>query len=584
MPTSFSGLAPLPARARPLSLITCAVLLATPGAAALAQVRPDAGSLLEGIRELNQPAPQAPRTDLIPQSLPAAAASSTATIGVQQVIFEGAQRVPEVELQALAAPLVGATVSLEQINAVAARITALYAQRGDFLSRALVPPQDTRGGILRIRIVEAVYGTADATLAEGARLDPQRVRALLAAQGVAPGAPVQRAGLERSLLLLEDLPGVQTRASFAPGQAVGSSDLGLEVREGALLSGRVGLDNLGGRYTGRGRLSGSVNANDLSGRGDQLRVGGITSSGLDFVSAGYQMPVGLDGLRLGVNASGLDYRLCCAYAPLNARGQVRTLGANASYPLLLSQKSTLRGDWNVERRRSSDDASGTEISRRRIDVSTLSLSWLSSDRLGGLFTLYGGATYGNLVLSGNAANQVFDSGTARTAGHYAKLRTAYARMQSWGPAQLLVRINGQLASKNLDSSEKLSLGGLDGVRAYAQGEAAGDQALLASLEYAHALPLPVPGRVQASAFVDAGRTQLNKNTWNGFQGTRPGLPNQYSLFGWGLGLRWDAAGGASAQLMLATKAGSNAGAQANGQDIDGNTGKTRLLLVFGLPL
>jgi len=37
MPTSFSGLAPLPARARPLSLITCAVLLATPGAAALAQ-------------------------------------------------------------------------------------------------------------------------------------------------------------------------------------------------------------------------------------------------------------------------------------------------------------------------------------------------------------------------------------------------------------------------------------------------------------------------------------------------------------------------------------------------------------------
>lgn len=584
MLTSPRDLALQPACARPLTLLSTALLLAALAPAAQAQIRPDAGAVLEGIRQPGQPLPQPPRELLAPAELPPAGVSGTATIAVRRVVFEGAGLVAESELQALAAPLEGATVSLDQINAVTARITALYAQRGYLLSRALVPPQDARDGTLRIRIVEAVYGRTDAALAEGTRLDAAQVQAVLAAQGVASGQPVQRAGLERGLLLLEELPGVQTRARFAPGQSVGSSDLDVDVRQGRLATGRAGLDNLGGRYTGRERLSGLLQLNDPSGRGDLLRLSGIKSSGLDFLSAGYQAPVGHDGLRLGVNASALDYRLCCEFAPLDARGQVRTLGASASYPLLLSQQTVLRGDWSVERRRSSDDARGVEVSRRRVDVSTLALNWQSSDRLGGLFTLYGGASFGKLNLSGNAANAVFDRATAQAAGHYAKLRTSYARLQSWGPSQLFLRVNGQLASKNLDSSEKLSLGGLDGVRAYAQGEAAGDQALQASIEYGHLLNLPVPGRVQATAFADAGRVQLNKSPWPGFQGTRSGLPNEYSLFGWGVGLRWDAPGGASAQLMLATKAGSNPGAQANGRDVDGETGKTRLLLVFGLPL
>jgi len=584
MHTSPCGPALLSARAHKLKLITTALLLATQGPVAFAQIRPDSGSLLEGIRQPAPLVPQPPRTVLDPLSLPAGGVSGSVTIVVQRVVFEGAHLIPESELQELTASLIGATVSLEQLNAMAARITALYAQRGYFLSRALIPPQDTRDGTLRIRVVEAVYGKTDASLAEGSRLSPERVQAILAAQGVAAGEPVQRASLERGLLLLEDLPGVQTRASFAPGQGVGTSDLGINVHEGQMVSGQVGLDNLGGRYTGRNRLSGGLHLKDLSGRGDMLRVSGIKSSGLDFLMAGYQAPVGHDGLRLGLSASTLDYKLCCSFAPLNAKGQVTTFGANASYPFILSQKTMLRGDWNVERRRSNDDTSGAEISNRRADVSTVSLNWQSSDSLGGLFTMYGGATFGKLDLSGNSANAVFDGATAQTAGHYGKLRVAYARLQNWGPSQLFVRLSGQAASKNLDSSEKLSLGGLDGVRAYAQGEAAGDQALLASLEYGHALNLPVPGRVQASVFIDAGRTQLNKTIWNGYQGTRLGLPNQYNLTGWGLGLRWDAPSGASAQLILAAKAGRNAGVQANGQDIDGQTGRTRVLLMFGLPL
>jgi hemolysin activation/secretion protein len=48
---------------------------------------------------------------------------------------------------------------------------------------------------------------------------------------------------------------------------------------------------------------------------------------------------------------------------------------------------------------------------------------------------------------------------------------------------LLVRLSGQRASQNLDSSEKFSLGGPNSVRAYGPGEAATDDGNLVTLEY-----------------------------------------------------------------------------------------------------
>ena len=47
---------------------------------------------------------------------------------------------------------------------------------------------------------------------------------------------------------------------------------------------------------------------------------------------------------------------------------------------------------------------------------------------------------------------------------------------------LYAAFNGQVASKNLDNSEKMGLGGPAGVRAYPTGEAYGDQGYILNLE------------------------------------------------------------------------------------------------------
>jgi hypothetical protein len=58
-------------------------------------------------------------------------------------------------LEALARPDEGKELNLEQLKAVAARVTEYYRERGYILAYAYLPPQDVREGVIEIAILEA---------------------------------------------------------------------------------------------------------------------------------------------------------------------------------------------------------------------------------------------------------------------------------------------------------------------------------------------------------------------------------------------------------------------------------------------
>jgi len=95
-------------------------------------------------------------------------------------------------------------------------------------------------------------------------------------------------------------------------------------------------------------------------------------------------------------------------------------------------------------------------------------------------------------------------------------------------------VRGQIASKNLDISEKMELGGAYGVRAYPEGEAYGDDGYIATAEARWLLPrwsAPIPGRVQLIAFVDTGTVFLAESPWVTGK-------NRETRSGAGVGLTW----------------------------------------------
>lgn len=564
-------------------LLACVASAFVSAALAQSPPPPDAGRLLDTLKPA-LPNPVAPHAPIVVPAVPAAAEGMDdgPTLVVNRFRFEGATLYPAEELAALLVDLTGQPVTLGRIRLGIERITRRYQEAGYFVARAYLPPQTVDKGEVRIAVLEGRFGEiklADIPGDEDGQIK-KRMAATLAAQGVAREATIARPPLERGVLLLEDLIGADVKATLRPGASLGAGDLVLETPGKAPFSGSLGLDNYGSRYSGAWRLNGALNLANPLRIGDAMGLRATHGEGLDFLLAAYQLPVGYDGARLGFNASTLRYALCCGAPSTGSKGDASTFSATASHPLLLGQTHNLTLSSGLEHKALKDDNQAGNLNDKRIDLLNLGASGVLA---GGALVQRGDATLvvGRLDLSRNAAARIQDAASAHTHGDYSKLRINYsARLALTQTDTLQLRLQGQWAGKNLDSSEKLSLGGIDGIRAYAVGEASGDEGVLARLEWG--MPIrqeSLPGQLGFNTFLDAGHIRVNARPWSALAGSR----NAYELYGAGVGLTWSAPDGFTAAAALAAPLGDNPG-RVNGLDSDGRSLNQRFWLLLNHPL
>ena len=559
--------------AGPLAILA----LATVSTAASAQVppafAPNAGTILNifapPTAEPSLPASALPRP---PDEQAAADPAAGARVMVSRIIVDGVSLLPAAEVDAQVAALAGREATLGELRQGAERITALYRERGYFLARAYLPAQEIVGGVVRIAVIEGRFDKVEAS--GSARLSEAVVQDTLAAQGVAAGQPVAQAGLERSLILLEQKGGAPAAALLQPGATLGTSALSIQTPSGPLLTGTLGADNYGNRFTGSARATASLALNSPLRLGDRANLWLAHSTGADAVFGAYQMPVGSNGLVLGASGSYYRYELCCQYAALDRAGDAAVGGIQARYPLVLRQDALAWAGLAFERKRLTDTAFGIDIADRRANVLTAAVDGVAAG-LGGQVRYRVAASGGDLQLNGPADYVRLNAATVDTEGRYAKL---------WGNAEFTVplarwnflnlRVAGQMASRNLDSSEKFILGGFNGIRAYPEGEAAGDNAWLARLDWVVPLPFAeLPGKAAARVFADTGAVWIVDDTRGGL--AAPGFRNHYSLSGAGAGLNWNLPRGFALSAYVATTIGNNPGASASGNNADGRDNDVR---------
>jgi len=490
-----------------------------------AQVQPNAGQVL---RELQGPAPTAPSA---PSALPAARAEPTAAVDdsnkvlVKSIAITGNQEIPTSELTPWVSSLVGSEQTLAQLNAAARRITAYYRAQGFAVARALLPAQDITSGAVTITVIEGRVSSA--RVANTSRLSDALVGSYIGE--VKPGDVIRSSQIDRGILLLQDTPGIaSSRATLQPGASVGTSDLLIEVTPAQLLSGSATLDNYGSRYTGEYRLGGNFALASPLGRGDQLSFSALTAgSGLSFGRLAYQMPVGSDGLRLGAAYFDTRYQLSREFAALDATGRANSTSVFAAYPLIRSPLRNLSGTVSYESKNLNDRVNATAtVTDKKVGVTSLGLSGNLQDALmgGGINSADLTLVMGNLNI-GPAALPL--DAQAQTNGSYSRVAYGISRLQRISNSTLvLLSLNGQQASKNLDSAEKFSLGGPTGVRAYPVGEASGDEGFKGSVELRH----NYNASWQITAFYDFGTVKINKNPFGG------PASNAKNLAGAGFGL------------------------------------------------
>ena len=487
---------------------------------------------------------------------PVSSDAAEAKILVNTLRVSGAKTFTEAELLAKAGFTPGTQLSLGDLRGMASRITTFYSKNGFFVARAYLPAQQIKDNTVTIEVSEGKYGQV--VLRNQTTLSDTQANRLV--DGLNVGDPILNDPLESRLLLLSDTPGVNVSSTLLPGSTPGSSDLVIDLTPAQRFSGSVDADNAGNRYTGEYRVGTTINLNNPLGLGDALSVRAITSGqGLNYGRVSYQVPFGR--ATGGVAYSRLQYSLGREFAPLQANGTAEVASIYGIYTLLRSRDTNLYAQLSYDARTFRDKVDSIpSVTDRKADVVMAGLFGNHHDTLGGdgINSYSVTLSAGNLNIKTPIALAV-DSATARSNGSYSKLAYTAARLQRVTSAvSVYASVSGQSAYKNLDSSEKMVLGGMNGIRAYPQGEASGDEGYLINLEARWLLPRlsdRIAGDVHLIGFVDAGSVTVNKQPW------AVGV-NQRNLGAVGVGASWGEAGNFLVRSYYARKLGSDAATSA----------------------
>ena len=467
------------------------------------------------------------------------------------IVFSGDLLLNELELQAFAKPCINKMITVADLEQLCQTITDELRNRGYVVAQAYIPAQEIRGGTIEIAIVAGRYGTIK--IVNKATIHTAVIDNELTA--LKKGDLIKSRSLERAILLINDLSGVNARAALSAGMDVGTSDLTITVLNAQTpsfispLSFRLTYDNYGAYSIGQNEFGFNLNWENISNNGDELYFRFNSGGGNDlFLGAlNYALPLGTDGGKLGAGYSQVNYNLNSSFSALNATGNADVASVNWSQPLQRSRVSNIyvNTDYDLAFLGNAQSPYNVKQSLNRVNIG------MSGDVFGNYLVTAWSLTGTIGLVSLDSPDAINLDRVLGTSGYYTKLGANLVNnLYLADSLSLFVKASGQLSDKNLVSFEDFSLGGPYGVRAYGVGEATGDEGILGTVELRWVAPVIdfVPGGIQLSVFYDAGNVQINKNSYPG-QGT-----NDVTLSGYGLGLVWSKADDFSLNTAYAWRA------------------------------
>lgn len=520
----------------------------------------DAGSLLKQNEQQLKATKPSKRLKAQKQIPMVKASPEEATVLVREFKFSGNTLLSSEALNEAVSAFVDRSLTVAQLKEVADVVMNTYREAG-WTVRAYLPQQEIASGVVTIQVVEAVFGGASLSGKE-----PERMNAAvlidMAEASLGKGTHLHAAQLDRTLLLLDDLPGVNVAGNLVQGQNDGEINLEIAAMDDALVNGNASVDNQGSRATGTDRLSVNLNVNSPARLGDALAINALKTQGTEYQRFSYSVPVGYDGWRAGVHASHLNYSVITPeFASLNPFGTATTNGLDISYPLVRSQLQNVNLALSYDDKKFDNTSNGalTSYGIRAYNAS-VNASLVDNWQDGGVTNASVGIT----------------SGDKSTDGHYTKLNLSLSRLQSLNETlSVYVAASAQTTTTNLDSSEKMYLGGATGVRAYPASEAGGSEGNTLTLELRQRLD----NNLTLTGFYDYGRVKVNRDNSN----ASPANPNDYNLQGYGVTVAWQATQAMDFKATVAQRMGSNPAANTTtGMDADGTKKITRIWLSTSL--
>ncbi len=432
---------------------------------------------------------------------------------LQAVHFKGNTVYTDADLKAFYAADIGQKVSLLDVVQMADRITAKYHKDGYVLSRALVPEQTIKNGIVTVRIVEgyidkvSLQGPGTATNAE-LKAYARKIEAL---------RPYNDKDGQRYILLANDLPGQQLRYLLTPSPTTpGATTMTLISLNQKNFGGIATLDNRGSRYLGPLQASIGVTAGNTLGENEQLTFQGIRvldSNELSYGSINGSIPVGNEGTRLGGQVAIARTEPGFTLSPLDVVGRFTNVSLALTHPIVRSRDENLQGSIRFDIEETRNKSFDTKIADDSLRVLRAGANYQLADRDG--YNQFGVLVSQGLDIFGARGDR--EVPVTRFGGNtsFTKLNATASRLQGVAPnLNLLMAAAGQLSSGPLLSAEQFGLGGPEFLRGYDNSDVVGDHGLAGKLEmqYNVAVNEPYFDYMQLYGLVDAGQVWFDSPT------------------------------------------------------------------------
>jgi hemolysin activation/secretion protein len=493
----------------------------------------------------------------VPSQALEASTSETAAADTRFTVLEyrvlGNTVLPPRDIERALYPHLGESKTIADVEEVRRTLERLYKDHGYGTVFVDIPEQSVQSGIVRLNVTE---GRLDRVRISGARyFSNGRIRERLAA--LAPGEVIKLPELQQQLgqVNQQSRDRVVTPVLKA-GQAPGTVDVDLKVRDTLPLHGSVELNDRYSADTTRTRADFSVSYDNLFQRFHSLSLQYQTSPQATdetrVVAATYIAPLAGSGNTLVLYAvdTNSDFAVVSTGGDLAVIGAGRIYGARYLVPLRSTrsyfQSLTLGADYK-------DFADNIVLPDGTTDTTPIQyFAWTvaysgtrNAEHSNTSFAIAANFGLRGVVNDGSD----FDFKRFRSKANFFYLRADVNHsVELWRHSSLYLRLAGQWSADPLISNEEFAVGGADGVRGYPESAQLGDSGLNGTIELrapsAHAWLGKWAQRLTFFAFCDAAHLrQIEQRIENG-----TAFDVGVNLASAGVGMRFDGLHGMHAAL------------------------------------
>ncbi len=473
-------------------------------------------------------------------ALPAPSVAESAAMDLLEFQIDGNTVLPAVAVERAVYRFLGPGKSFGDLEKARAALEAAYQDEGYLSVTVVIPEQRIVEGLVRLQVIE---GSVEKLKVSGNRFTARsEIRAQTPA--LAPGEVPHFPTVQQELAALGRTPDRRATPLLRPGKLPGKLEVELAVEDALPLHGSIELNNRQSPDTSHRRIEAGLRYDNLFQKGHSLGfnyvVSPLKTDEVSVLMANYLLPLGR-GRSLSLQLQRSNSNIASAAETsvvgkgttfsgrLNLQLPPGSLPSSFFHSLALGfDRKDLEETQNIV---GADQKSAPLLYSPLVAQYTAGSFDADGDIVGNLALVAGGL--GPRSPEVDCQGVQLDQFACRRAGarpSFAALRgdIAYSRrLLGW---EGLLRVDFQDGTQPLVSSEQFVAGGIDSVRGYLEGEAAGDFGWRLRAE------------IKTPSVLDNDRTSLRgvafvENASLGLNDPLPGQTAEFKLASVGLGLR-----------------------------------------------